>query len=90
MIEQYDYGNNLEDFINDICIVMAGKHRTTNKWSSSPEENRIYMNAKGRLIQRGTTLLRKRAAELKLENMKQEFAETRKIFIEDGLIESDK
>jgi hypothetical protein len=89
MNEQYDYGNNLEDFINDVCIVMAGKVRITNKWSSPPEENMIYLSAKSRLIQRGTTLLRKRAAKLKLENMKQEYADTKNVFIQDGLIEGD-
>lgn len=90
MIEHYDYGNNLEDFIDDICIVMAAKVRNPSKWNNSPEELAIAARAKGRLLQRGSNLLRSRAAQLKLDNMKELFNSYKKECIEDGLIEGDK
>lgn len=90
MIEHYDYEHHLTDFIDDICICMAAKARGNNKWNISPEELTIASRAKGRLLQRGSNLLRSRAAQLRLDNIKEEYNSFKKVCIEDGLIESDK
>ena len=71
----------LKTFMDDVCIVIAGKR---NKWKST-EEHMVYLQSYARLVRHGNDLLRERSAQIQYENMQAEIAAFVQTCKEDGI-----
>ena len=85
MIKEFDYESDMESFIDDVCIVIAGKR---NKLLTN-HERMVYLKSYARLEARGCNLIVARGAQMKLESMKNEIDCFKKVCAEDNIILKD-
>ena len=84
-MNHFNYEDNLTDFIDDVCIAVAGKVRQASKQYLSAEECLVVNQARSRLVGRGTNLIRQRAAQMQYDGLKSQANTLKQTCLEDGI-----